>query len=62
LDAIPSSDLYVMLGDFNAHVGSRSSSDDLWADVRGPHSLVESNDAGKELLNFLYSNSTQHLV
>ena len=56
LDTIPSSDPYVILGDFNANVGSRSSSDDLWADVRVPHSLMELNDAGKELLNFLALN------
>ena len=65
LDTEPSSDPYVMLGDFNANMGSRSSSDDLWADVRGPHGLMESNDAGKELLNFLALNeetSMQHLV
>ncbi len=30
LDSIPAHSSYVLLGDFNAHVGSREGSDDPW--------------------------------
>ena len=43
LDEIPSNDMYVMLGDFNARVGSRSEEGDHWGKVRGPHGLTEAN-------------------
>ena len=56
LDTIPPSESYVILGDFNARVGSRSSEDDWCVNVRGPHGLAEANDAGKELLSFLGLN------
>ena len=46
LDAIPSSDPYVILGDLNANVGSVGSAI-VMIDVRGLHGLMESNDAGK---------------
>ena len=49
LDSIPSRESYVMLGDFNARVGSRTSGDDWSVNVRGPHGLEETNNAGKEL-------------
>ena len=50
LDVIPPSECYVLMGDFNARVGSRIGEDDQWRYVRGPHGLGEVNDAGKELL------------
>ena len=53
LDAIPPSECYVIMGDFNARVGSRVSVNDQWANVRG---LGEINDAGCELLTFLSIN------
>ena len=56
LDTIPPSESYVILGDFNARVGSRTSEDDWCVNVRGPHGLAEANDAGKELLSFLGLN------
>ena len=56
LDSIPSRESYVMLGDFNARVGSRTSGNDWSVNVRGPHGLEETNDAGKELLSFLSLN------
>lgn len=56
LDEIPAEEPYIMLGDFNARVGSRSGDSDLWRDVRGPFGLGEVNDAGKEFLNFLLLN------
>ena len=53
ISSIPSSECYVLLGDFNARVGSRGSVSDQWDGVRGPHGLGVCNDAGKELLSFL---------
>ncbi len=32
LAGIPDSDLYVLLGDFNAHIGSRESAQDQWVE------------------------------
>ena len=52
LSSIPSNEPYVLLGDFNAHVGSRDE-DDAWGRVRGPYGYGETNDAGTELLTFL---------
>ena len=43
---------YILLGDFNAHVGGRQSSDDQWANVHGLHGFGALNDAGKEFLSF----------
>ena len=60
LNEIPPEEPYVMLGDFNARVGSRSEESDLWehvrSEVRGPHGLGQENDAGREFLNFLLRN------
>ena len=53
LASIPSDEPFILLGDLNARVGSRSDTDDTWEGVRGPHGYGESNDAGKELLTFL---------
>ena len=50
---IPSGEAYILLGDFNARVGSRMSAHDLWDGVRGPAGYGDTNDAGKELLMFL---------
>ena len=50
---VPVSDCYVILGDFNACIGSRSDGeDDLWGGVLGPHRYGELNDTGRELLSF----------
>ena len=56
LDKIPKEEPYILLGDFNAHVGGRQSSDDQWANVCGPHGFGALNDAGKEFLLFLSVN------
>ena len=56
LDEIPPEESCIILGDFNAHVGSRSGDDDLWRDVRGSFGLGEENEAGKEFLTFLLLN------
>ena len=59
LDSIPSDDSFVLLGDFNARVGSRNlgANIDQWGKTRGPHGLGELNAAGKELLHFLSLNN-----
>ena len=44
---------YVVLGDFNACVGSRKVVGDQWSEVWDPHGCGVTNDAGKELLGFL---------
>ena len=53
LASILSGEKYVVLGDFNAHVGSRKHVGDQWDAVRGPHGYGVINDAGRELLSFL---------
>ena len=53
LAAIPTREKYVILGDFNVHVGSRECVGDQWGSVRGLHGYGVINDAGKELLSFL---------
>ena len=53
LSSIPSGEKYVVLGDFNARVGSREYVGDHWDAVRGPHGFGVVNDAGKKLLSFL---------
>ena len=53
LSSIPSVAPYILLGDFNARVGSRTGAHDLWDGVRGPDGYGETNDAGRELLAFL---------
>ena len=57
LGEIPPSEPYVVLGDFNARVGSRSPTEGEQGEKsRGPHGFGELNDAGKELLYFLSLN------
>ena len=53
LNAIPPSECYVIMGDFNAHVRSRQGERDRWASVHGPHGLGEMNESGRNLLAFL---------
>ena len=50
---IPEEDMYVILGDFNARVGSREETSEEWRRVRGPHGYGTANDAGKEVLAYL---------
>ena len=48
---------FVLLGDFNARIGSREDVHDEWTDVRGPHGLQgQLNSAGEDFLNFLSRN------
>ena len=53
IDGVPDSDVYILLGDFNARIGSREQEDDLLGMATGPHGLRSVNDSSKELLNFL---------
>ena len=51
---------YILLGDFNAQIGSREfeiDTDDPWWEVRGPHGYGTLNSSGRELLNFFSSNN-----
>jgi len=56
LPVLPLSDCFVLLGDFNARVGSRQVADKWWNE-RGPHGYGELNGAGKELLAFVSVNT-----
>ena len=53
LSSVPSSDLIVILGDFNTRVGSDFSS---WNSVIGPHGVGECNENGERLLDFCSGN------
>ena len=57
LDALPVGDVVLLLGDFNAHVGKRSSEDDVWREVRGLHGLGTCNEAGEQLLELCAINN-----
>ena len=52
---MPAGEKYRVLGDFNVRVESRQVVDDQWSKVRSPHGCGVTNDAGKELLGFLYT-------
>ena len=54
-------DVYILLGDCNARIGSREQEDDPWDMVRRPNGITSVNDSGKELLNFLNTHQN-HLV
>ena len=57
LNEVPLNESFIVLGDFNTHVGSRNAVEvDEWEDTRGPHGCGQLNDAGRELLNFLSLN------
>ena len=66
LDAIPPSECYVIIGDFNARVGSRVSVNDQWANVHGPHGLGDRDiQCWTQTINLPFhqwGNSMQHLV
>ena len=53
LSSVPAGEKYIVLGDFNACVGSRQVVGDQWSKVRGQQGCGVANDAGKELLGFL---------
>ena len=58
IQSISPSDKFVVLGDFNARVGSGGGEEDLWSGVLGPHGYGQRNDAGMELLTFLALHET----
>ena len=51
--SVPSSDLLVIMGDFNARVGSDFS---YWNSVINPHGIGECNENGVQWLDFCTSN------
>ena len=57
LSSIPSDECFVMLVDFNAHVGSRGV-DDEWLFERSLDGYGELNVAGKELLTLSTNEAT----
>ena len=58
LDQVDEHDVLLVVGDFNARVGSskRRCSDLTWNGVRGIHGVGKMNDAGAELLSFCLMN------
>ena len=50
VDKVPVSNVLVLLGDFNAHVGRRDPGSDLWQEALELHGLSERNEAGEEFL------------
>jgi len=56
LNEIPTGEPYILLGDFNAQVGSRSASGDQWSDVCGPRGFGSMKDARKEFSAILATN------
>ncbi len=53
ISPVPSGEMYVLLGDSIACVGSRECAGEEWSSVRGLHGFGCTNDSGKELLSFL---------
>ena len=56
LDRVPSGDILVMLGDFNARVGKREGESVVWREVRGRHGVGSCNEAGERFLEFCAVN------
>ena len=55
VDKIPTSDVLLLLGDFNARVGC-SVAGDVWRGVRGRHGVGCCNEAGEKFLEFCAVN------
>ena len=53
---VPDRDCCILLGDFNARVGSGTADDD-WSGVRGLHGFGQLNSSGDELLSFAAINN-----
>ena len=56
MDKIPSSDVLLLLGDFNARVGCSVADGDVWKGVRGQHGVGCCNEAGERFLEFCAVN------
>ena len=52
--SVPDRDMIIVMGDFNAHVGSNF---DQWGSVIGPHGPSELNENGEHLLDFCACNN-----
>ena len=52
INQIPSGDIFILLGDFNACVGKRDAEDDIWKRLGGKHGLGSCNEAGEKSLEF----------
>ena len=57
IDGVAEEDILVVVGDFNARVGSSERHEDIWNDVRGYHGVGRINEAGETLLSWCASNS-----
>ena len=51
--SVPAREKYIVVGDFNVHVGSREEAGDYWSKVRDTHGFDLTKEAGKELHGFL---------
>ena len=49
-------DLLLLIGDFNARVGSSDGGADMWRSVRGSRGVGRSNESGEALLAFCAVN------
>lgn len=57
LDSVPKDDMLILVGDFNARVGSTPREEDsVWHGVRGYHGVGEMNESGENLLSFCAMN------
>ena len=56
IDKVPERDILMIVGDWNARVGSQLS-DDQWEGVLGKHGLGRANEAGLFLLSFCSTNN-----
>ena len=56
IDRVPENDILVILGDWNARVGSQQGNH-CWQGVLGKHGLGSANEAGLSLLSFCSTNS-----
>ena len=56
LDKVPSSDLLLLLGDFNARVGCSDTNGELWRGIWGRYGIGAGNEAGDRLLEFCAVN------
>src|SRR6218665_2508694 len=56
IQEIPSQDLTIVMGDFNAKVGRDW---ETWGGALGKHGFGEENDRGERLLNFCLNNNLQ---
>ena len=56
VDKVPQSDILIILGDFNARVGSLEDTDQNWVGILGRFGIGDRNPADKDLLQFCARN------